>query len=101
YIKDICGFFGEDVLFDIYVIYSGKREDTDHEKFKADFSTSIKLIEVPMEREISPVNDFKSFSSIVKQIKHIQPDIIHLHSSKAGVLGRIASKVTPKAKVFY
>ena len=101
YIKDICGFFNNDSLFETYVIYSGKREDTDREKFKTDFSGSVKLIEVPMEREISPIKDLKSLNSISKHIKEIQPDIIHLHSSKAGVIGRVASKSYSKANVFY
>jgi glycosyltransferase involved in cell wall biosynthesis len=44
-----------------------------------------------MVREISPNLDLKSIITIRRYIKKINPDIIHLHSSKAGALGRIAS----------
>lgn len=101
YIKDICSFFDKEPRFETYVIFSGKREDTDRKKFHIDFSSKINLIEVSMEREISPFKDFKSYNLISKKIKEIKPDIIHLHSSKAGVIGRIASKSHKAAKVYY
>lgn len=44
-----------------------------------------------MVKPISPKNDLKCFFELKKAIKEFNPDIIHLHSSKAGVLGRLAS----------
>ncbi|MCL1901591.1 MAG: glycosyltransferase family 4 protein [Endomicrobia bacterium] len=44
-------------------------------------------------RRISPLNDFKAFISIYRIIKLEKPDIVHTHSSKAGILGRIAAKL--------
>lgn len=40
-------------------------------------------------REISPLSDLKAGAEISKAIKHYAPDVIHLHSSKAGALGRL------------
>ena len=44
-----------------------------------------------MRREVDILNDVKSVAKIIKIIHDINPDIIHIHSSKAGVLGRIAA----------
>jgi glycosyltransferase involved in cell wall biosynthesis len=41
-------------------------------------------------REINPIKDFLSLIKLYRMIKRIKPDIIHTHSSKAGVLGRWA-----------
>ena len=46
-----------------------------------------------MIREISPVNDFLAFTKLVRLIKMGHYDIVHTHSSKAGVLGRMAAKL--------
>jgi len=43
-----------------------------------------------MVRNFSPIQDFKSIIQLRKELKKLNPDIIHLHSSKAGVLGRVA-----------
>jgi len=51
-------------------------------------------------REINMVQDIKALKSIVKKIKGTQPDIIVLHSSKTGILGRIAAKITATPVVF-
>jgi len=101
YIKDICQFFDRIDEVETYVVYSGIRKDTNRERFAVDFPKSVTLEEVKMNREISPLNDFRSLLKLIKIIKQIKPDIIHLHSSKAGVIGRVASKFYPKAKVFY
>lgn len=51
---------------------------------------NIQLINVNLEREINVFQDLKSLIKIIQELKKIQPDIIHCHSAKAGILGRIA-----------
>src|SRR5690606_27994500 len=80
---------------------SGKRKDTDPSKFTQDFSKKVTLIEVEMEREISLFKDTKSTIALYKNIKKIKPNIIHLNSSKAGVIDSIASKAYLNARVHY
>ncbi len=51
----------------------------------------VKVIVLPtLVRQISPLNDFKTIFRLRKLVKKEHPDIMHLHSSKAGVLGRLA-----------
>lgn len=52
-------------------------------------------------RNISPVNEIKSFFAIRKAIKTINPDIIHLHTSKVGALGRLAAFPKYSKKTVY
>jgi len=52
-----------------------------------------------LQRAISPVKDLAAFFEIEKVIREFKPDVIHTHTSKAGLLGRLAGIVTyPKAK---
>ena len=51
-----------------------------------------------LKRAISPYNDIKTITFFKRLYSEYQPDIIHLHSSKAGMLGRIAF---PANKVVY
>lgn len=52
-------------------------------------------------REISPKEDVLAYQFISKKIKEIKPDIVHCHSSKAGVIGRLAAKRRGVKKIFY
>jgi glycosyltransferase involved in cell wall biosynthesis len=63
-------------------------QNYDFEKFK-DISCTIERVE--MCREIDPIQDIRSIKKIRKLIKQYKPDIIYMHSSKAGALGRIAN----------
>ena len=55
-----------------------------------------------MGRALSPLADLKSILSIMKHLRRIRPDIVHTHTSKAGLIGRIAAKIaTPNAKVVH
>jgi len=45
-------------------------------------------------RSISPRADFSAFLAVVREIRSFRPDIIHTHTAKAGVIGRIASLVS-------
>lgn len=42
-------------------------------------------------REISPLNDRRCVRELRDLIRRIDPDVVHTHSSKAGILGRIAA----------
>lgn len=44
-----------------------------------------------MRRNINPFYDLLSFIELRKIFKIMRPDLVHLHSSKAGILGRLAA----------
>ena len=44
-----------------------------------------------MSREIRLASDFRAFREIYKIIKTYKPDIVHTHTAKAGMLGRLAA----------
>jgi len=46
-----------------------------------------------MRRAINPVRDSIVLFQMIKLFKKERPDIVHTHSSKAGILGRIAAKI--------
>jgi len=43
-----------------------------------------------LRRAIHPFNDTVSYFQIKKLLRQLQPDIVHTHSAKAGILGRFA-----------
>lgn len=73
-------------------------------------SEDIDFIQCPaLVRKINIIKDFKAFFDIWKLIKKNKPLIVHTHSSKAGLLGRLAAKFagipiivhTPHGHVFF
>ena len=53
---------------------------------------NIEILHIDIEREINFRNDTKCLQQIIKHLKKINPDIIHCHSAKAGILGRLSGK---------
>jgi glycosyltransferase involved in cell wall biosynthesis len=102
YFIDLSSYFGNLTEIETTIIYSDKRNEIIPEKIKTDFHSKVKLIRVPIEKNISPFKDAKAIFSFYKIILHEKPDIIHLHSSKAGVIGRFSYFFSmSKAKLFY
>ena len=52
-------------------------------------------------REINPLKDLKAYFEIKKLLKEIKPDILHLNSSKAGVIGAMAGRRAGIKKIIY
>ena len=48
---------------------------------------------VPMTRTITPVSDFVSLIKLIQVIRKFNPDIVHTHTPKAGLLGMMAAWV--------
>jgi glycosyltransferase involved in cell wall biosynthesis len=70
----------------------------------------IEIIDIPsLVRRISPINDLRGLVALFRHILKIQPHIVHTHTSKAGLLGRLAAWLarvptiihTPHGHVFY
>lgn len=74
--------------FEMVVAYARRPQTPDG--FQERFSNMIKFIEVKhFQRSINPINDLLAGFEIRDIVKKEKPDVIHLHSSKAGVLGRL------------
>lgn len=75
-------------LYENIITYN-KKED-----IISDFLNKKMLLHVSLVRNISIINDIKATIEIYRIIKKEKPDIIHCHSSKAGIVGRIVGKLT-------
>lgn len=97
YIVDLANSLVES--YDVYIAYAVRPQTPSD--FKEYFDERVQLIEVKnFIRSIGIIKDIKAFFEIKKLSNRIRPDIIHLHSSKAGVLGRWAFNGY-KTPIFY
>lgn len=59
---------------------------------RAQRTGTIELIETPhLVRQIAPFTDRRCLRDLKELIRAWKPDVVHTHSSKAGILGRIAA----------
>ena len=55
-------------------------------------SVGFRIVEIPeMRRSIHPWRDWSSYRRLVAVLRELNPDIVHTHSSKAGIIGRKAA----------
>lgn len=87
--------------YEVTLVHSYKRETPAPDVLDQLFPVPISRVVVPMTTHISIKADIKSFRDIAKLLKTLHPDIVHLHSSKAGVLGRIAARFVGLNKPLY
>jgi glycosyltransferase involved in cell wall biosynthesis len=52
-------------------------------------------------REIQPLQDFKALFTLYRLFRREKPDIVHTHSSKAGILGRWAARLAGVPFIFH
>ncbi len=45
-----------------------------------------------MKRSIRPYGDWRAYRKLIQVLREIKPDLVHTHSSKAGILGRYAAR---------
>ena len=88
--------------FDIFVIYSNHRTNPEFLEKIVTMNEQATFISCDfLVREIKPKFDLLAYQFIAKKNKEIKPDIVHCHSSKAGVIGRLAAKRRGVKKIFY
>ena len=73
-------------------LISGQPNEAEDNFFELASKNNIQVkILQSMNRAISPLKDLISLFYIIKEIKRFKPDIVHTHTSKAGILGRLAA----------
>ena len=74
--------------YDMYIAYAVRKQTP--ENYEEYFDKRIHLIEVKnFIRTINLSKDITAFFEIKKIATQVKPDVIHLHSSKAGAIGRM------------
>jgi glycosyltransferase involved in cell wall biosynthesis len=84
------------------LIYSRRDDTPTEEELDRLLPSPIQRKCIRMVRPISPREDWAALLRLRKELREHSPDVVHLHSSKAGALGRLASLgLGLAAKVFY
>jgi glycosyltransferase involved in cell wall biosynthesis len=81
------------------ILITGYCDETEAD-FLDEVATDIKATRIAgLGRSVSPIADFTAFLGLIKTIKIFKPDVIHTHTAKAGVLGRLASIIAGRGAV--
>lgn len=75
-------------LFDNIVIH---QKDERKKRYRNNKGELLKEYKIPIQREISIVKDIKCVIDTVRILRKEKPDLIHAHSAKGGIIGRLAS----------
>lgn len=51
-------------------------------------------------QKIDPISDLKALASTVNLIRRVRPDLVHCHTTKAGLIGRLAARLAGVPAVF-
>jgi glycosyltransferase involved in cell wall biosynthesis len=55
-----------------------------------------------MSRSLLPIQDFRTLITTIRILHKIKPDIVHTHTSKAGIIGRLATIIaSPKSRIVH
>lgn len=91
------------------VIACGPSRDPQEDPTRFSRTTGISFHLLPsLRRDISPLHDLLAFWEIISLIKRERPQLLHTHTTKAGILGRLAGRLagtktihTPHGHLFY
>mgnify|MGYP002640838541 CR=1 FL=1 len=69
--------------------------DEDEVDFLETQAPDIEAVRIPgLGRAIRSTGDLRAFVRLVRAIREFEPDVVHTHTAKAGVLGRLAARVS-------
>ena len=81
------------------ILITGYCDETEAD-YLDEVATDIKATRIAgLGRSVSPLADLKAFIGLVRTIRTFKPDVIHTHTAKAGVLGRLASIIAGRGAI--
>ena len=81
-----------------YIVHNACTNSGKFEKLR---EQGLYMIDVPIERKISPISNIKSILKLYALMKKEKYDIVHVHTPVAAVLGRIAAKLVGIKHIVY
>lgn len=88
-------------LYDVKLI-TGKCSPDEEDYLRARGIALDEILINSMGRSLKPFMDLMAFFELLKTLRRLNPDIVHTHTSKAGLLGRIATRIaTPSARIVH
>ena len=85
--EDLMRDFGDDVL-----LITGPPLGPEGSLLDRAKANGVPVVVVPeLRREIHPLRDWKSYRALQREIRSYEPEVVHTHSGKAGLLGRMAA----------
>lgn len=100
HIQTLCSHLDKN-RFDITVVFSTLRNDRVFHTIAQLKKRNIKVVILQMVRNINPLQDTLSFIKIYRLLKKNRFDIVHAHSSKAGLLFRLAAHMLGVGFIIY
>jgi glycosyltransferase involved in cell wall biosynthesis len=80
-------------------LYAGTSQPGEGDLFESARSLGLDVERVPgLARGVSPAGDFRARRFLRRALREFEPDIVHTHASKAGALGRSASRGLERTK---
>jgi glycosyltransferase involved in cell wall biosynthesis len=81
------------------VLITGFCDDNESD-YLDEVAQDVAAVRIPgLGRSVSPLKDLAAFFLLIREIRKFKPDVIHTHTAKAGLLGRLAGLIArPQAK---
>lgn len=72
------------------------------ERMRGQLDPRVRAVAIPsLVREISPAKDVAALYALARLYRRVRPDIVHTHTSKAGIVGRLAALAWLPARVVH
>jgi glycosyltransferase involved in cell wall biosynthesis len=85
--QDLIRHFGDDVL-----LITGPETGPEGDLLSRNTGTPVPVQYLPeLRRAIHPSQDLQAYRAIKRALREFQPDVVHTHSAKGGILGRLAA----------
>ncbi|HQY89319.1 MAG TPA: glycosyltransferase, partial [Tepidisphaeraceae bacterium] len=65
-----------------------------------EYGYKVETIDV-MRRSILPFKDYLTYRRLIHRLRELKPDVVHTHSSKAGIIGRWAAHRAKVPKIVH
>jgi glycosyltransferase involved in cell wall biosynthesis len=90
HVMDLCTRL-DPARFELHALISPLRDPSPEVTCAALRAAGVRVVPVPMRRRPDPLSDLACLGQITRYLAEVRPQVVHCHSSKAGVLGRLAA----------
>lgn len=75
------------------ILVTGPTDGPEGKLLEHDSPPGLQVVQIPsLIRELNPAADLRAYRELLAYFRETQFDVVHTHSSKAGVLGRMAAR---------